>query len=71
MEGATVKSFEVPQSVLSDLQSSAVPESMARQFPNSPIQVDVTKAPDQFGLRPAQTDALRGAIIQGSGKTGL
>ena len=57
MPGATIKSFEVPQSVLTDLQSSAVPESMARQFPNSPIQVDVTKAADQFGLRLDQIPA--------------
>jgi hypothetical protein len=71
MPGAGVKSFEVPKSFLDELRSSAVPEALAKQNPGKPIIVDVTKAPDQFGLRPEQIEALKKAIIQGSGKTGF
>jgi filamentous hemagglutinin len=68
MKGATMKSFQVPTSFVDELAASAVPESMARQFPNAPLVVDVTKAANQFGLRPAQIEALKRAIIQGSGR---
>jgi hypothetical protein len=68
MPSAQMKSFEVPQSFLNDLRASAVPESMAKQFPGRPLLVDPTKAADQFGLRPDQIEALRQAIIQGSGR---
>ncbi len=71
LPGATVKQFEVPQSVLDDLRASAVPQSAARQFPNRPIIADPTKAPDQFGLRPEQIEALRPQIIQGTGREGF
>lgn len=37
------------------------------QFPNSPLIADPTKAPDQYGLRPAQIDSLRQSIIPGTG----
>jgi filamentous hemagglutinin len=70
MPGATVRSFEVPRSFLEDLRTAAVPERLARQFPDRPIVVDVTKAPNQFGLRPEQVDELRRAIIQGTGREG-
>ena len=69
MPGAQMKSFQVPQSFVTDLQQASVPESMAKQFPTSPILVDATKAPNQFGLRPEQIQALQNAIIQGTGKT--
>ncbi|MBI2685207.1 MAG: RHS repeat protein [Acidobacteria bacterium] len=68
-DAAQIKSFEVPTSFLQDLRKSAVPESLARQNPNAPIRVDATKAPDQFGLRPAQIEALRKVIVPGSGRT--
>jgi hypothetical protein len=71
LPGAEVKSFEVPKSFVDELRSSAVPEALAKQNPGKPIIVDVTKAPDQFGLRPEQIEALKKAIIQGSGKTGF
>jgi RHS repeat-associated protein len=71
MEGATVKSFEIPKSFLDDLRAAAVPESLARQFPESPFVVDITKAADQFGLRVPQIKQLRDVIIQGSGKEGF
>lgn len=68
MPGAQMKSFQVTQSFVADLQQAAVPESMAKQFPGSPLLVDPTKAPNQFGLRPEQIKALQNSIIQGSGK---
>ena len=67
LPGAKIKSFEVPKSFLDDLRAAAVPERMARQFPNRPIIVDPTKAADQFGLRAEQIKALQKAIIQGTG----
>ena len=55
-----IKTFQVPTSYVDELRGAAVPESMARQFPGSPIAVDVNRAPDQFGLRAAQlTPVLR------------
>jgi hypothetical protein len=68
MPGAAVKSFEVPQSFLTDLRNAAVTRAEVRDHPESPILVDVTKAKDQFGLRPDQIEALRKTIIQNSGK---
>jgi RHS repeat-associated protein len=65
---STIKSFQVPTSFVDDLAESAVPENLARQFPNSPLVVDVGKAANQFGLRPAQIEALQKAIIQGTGR---
>jgi len=71
LPGAEVKSFEVSKSFLEDIHRLSVPESKARLFPNRPIIVDTTKAPDQFGLRPEQFDALKQAIRQGTGKRGF
>jgi filamentous hemagglutinin len=71
MPGATVRSFEVPRSFVDELRAIAVPEIQARQFPGRPIIVDVTRAPDQFGLRAKQIEALRRAIIQGTGQQGF
>jgi filamentous hemagglutinin len=67
MEGAGFKSFVVPRSFLDELREAAVPESMAKQCPGSPIIVDPSKAPDQFGLRPPFSD-LEKSIMPGSGK---
>lgn len=69
MNGAQMKSFDVASEFLAELRASAVPESMARQFPGRAILVDTTKAADQFGLREEQIKALQQAIIQGTGKT--
>ena len=71
MPGATVKSFEVPQSVLTELQEAGVPESLARQFPDRPIIVDPTKAPNQFGLRENMLDWFQQQIMVGSGREGF
>lgn len=66
-EGTVIKSFQVPSSYVDELRGSAVPESLARQFPDSPFVVDVSKAADQFGLRAANFGELLGNIIPGSG----
>ena len=71
LPGATVKSFEVPRSFLDDLRASAIDEDLAKILPNRPFRVDITKAPDQFGLRSEQIEALRRAIIQGTGQEGF
>jgi filamentous hemagglutinin len=68
MPGVEIKSFEVQSSFLEKLRSTAIPESFAKQFPNKPIIVDITKAPDQFGLRLEQILELNKKIIQGTGR---
>lgn len=68
MEDATVKSFQVPTSYLHKLQSTAVPEAIARQFPFAPLVVDVSKGANQFGLRPSHVEELKKMIVAGSGK---
>lgn len=68
MEGATVKTFEVPRSVLNDLRNNAVSESEVKLYPNKPIVADPTKAPDQYGIRLDQIKDLQDKIIQGTGK---
>jgi filamentous hemagglutinin len=70
MPEAATKSFEVPQSFLTELQQAAVPESMASKFPGRPIIVDTTKAPNQSGLRPEQIENLKKNIVPGTGKVG-
>ena len=67
LDDAAIKSFDVPADFLDQIRSSAVPEQLAREFPNAPIAVDITKAADQYGLRPEQIEQLIAAIIQGSG----
>jgi filamentous hemagglutinin len=67
MEGATIKSFDVQFEFLEYLRGAAVPEQFSRQFPNAPLVVDVTKAADQYGLRPEQIENLLDYIIQGTG----
>ena len=68
LQGASIKSFRVPKSYLQRLRQNAVPESEASAYPDKPIEVDVTKAPDQYGLREDQLDELVSEIIQGSGE---
>jgi hypothetical protein len=69
---STIKSFEVPDSYLDELRSTAVPERLSRKNRdnrNKPIVVDIKQAPDQYGLRTKeQIDQLRNVIIQGTGK---
>jgi hypothetical protein len=68
LPGAQIKSFEVSRQFLDELRATAVTQRTAAQFPDRPQIVDVTKAPDQFGLRPEQVTALREAIIPGTGR---
>ena len=67
MEGAVIKSFEVPTSYVARLRGMAVPESGAKQFPGSPL-ISRDPYPDQFGLRAQQFDELLQNIIPGSGR---
>jgi RHS repeat-associated protein len=62
------KTFDVRNRFVNELRQQAVLESEVRQFPTMPIRVDVTKAPDQFGLRANQFESLNNAIIPGSGR---
>ncbi|NTY88836.1 hypothetical protein FCH33_18855 [Serratia fonticola] len=70
MDGATIKTFEVPHSVLDDLRNTAVKESVARLPENKgkPVIADPTKAKDQYGIRPEKQKELQDKIIQGTGK---
>ncbi|WP_261442163.1 VENN motif pre-toxin domain-containing protein [Serratia grimesii] len=70
MDGATIKTFEVPHSVLDDLRNTAVKESVARLPENKgkPVIADPTKAKDQYGIRPEKLKELQDKIIQGTGK---
>ncbi len=63
-----MKAFEVPKSFVDDLRMSSVPEGLAKKYPDSPLRVDITKAPDQYGLRPPQIEKLKKEILQGTGR---
>jgi len=67
LPGATVKSFEVSQEFLDELRRTAVPESLKKQFPHAPLEVD-RKFDDQYGLRPSHVDHLKKHIVPGSGQ---
>lgn len=70
MDGATIKTFEVPHSVLDDLRKTVVKESVARLPENKgkPVIADPTKAKNQYGIRPKKLKDLQDKIIQGTGK---
>lgn len=70
MDGAAIKTFEVPHSVLDDLRNTAVKESVARLPENKgkPVMADPTKAKDQYGIRPEKLEELKDKIIQGTGR---
>ena len=70
MDGAAIKTFEVPHSVLDDLRNTAVKESVARLPENKgkPVIADPTKAKDQYGIRPEKLEELKDKIIQGTGR---
>ena len=73
MEGATIKTFEVPTSVLNDLRNSAVKENVARLPENKgkPVIADPTKADDQYGIRPEKLKDLQDKIIRGQEKMSI
>ena len=62
-----VRTFQVPLKYAEDIQRSAVPQNKVKDFFNSPEIADPPH-PGQFGLRQQQIEALRKAIIQGTGK---
>ncbi|MBI3306632.1 MAG: hypothetical protein HYZ84_02340, partial [Candidatus Omnitrophica bacterium] len=66
--GAEVKEFYVPKKFLEKIQRDAVPEIDARLFPKRPIQVDTTKAPNQFGIPKEYFEELLDEIIKKSGR---
>lgn len=70
MDSTQIKSFQVDRSFFESIKKEAVPENLARQFPDRPIVVDTSKAANQFGLRPAQFRDLIDSILPGSGKNG-
>ena len=71
-----IKAFDVPESVVKDIQNQAVPQRQARNFPDAP-QIDdpsVSKAlgmnkEDVLGLRGPQIEALEKNAIPGTGRT--
>jgi hypothetical protein len=62
-----LKTFLVKRSFLDELRDAAVEQRFSRMFPDRPHLVDPAFA-DQYGLRPAQFDSLRRAILQGTGE---
>ncbi|WP_372487784.1 RHS repeat domain-containing protein [Streptomyces guryensis] len=59
--------FEVDREYLNYLRNNAVPERMARRYPDGPLVVD-RKYSDQYGLRPEQTKMLFDNIIPGTAR---
>ncbi|MGW7386752.1 RHS repeat-associated core domain-containing protein [Streptomyces sp. NPDC054794] len=57
--------FQVDREYLNYLRNNAVPERMARKYPDSPLVVD-RKYSDQYGLRPEQTKMMFDYIIPGT-----
>lgn len=68
MKDVSIKSFQVPQSYFEEIKSQVVPESDASLYADRPIEVDTTKAENQFELRPDQIKALEQEIIENSGE---
>ena len=66
-----IKKFDVPTAYVDSLRQRAVPEDLAKLLPGRPLVVDVTKARDQFGLRPEHLPELMRNIIPGSGRVGM
>jgi len=68
----SIKSFDVLESVMNQIQASAVPMHKRRFDKDQPVIADPTKNSkeglDQFGLPPKQIEKLREAIIPYSGK---
>jgi hypothetical protein len=63
-----IKTFKVPSTYVDRLRNTAVPEALAGVRRDAPIAVDLSKAPDQFGLQTrSQIDDLLDNIIPGSG----
>lgn len=68
---SVLKSFKVEKEFLEDLRRRAIPEGIRGDSPEimlKPIRVDITKAPDQFGLTEGDIRELRRFIVQGTGR---
>src|SRR5262249_33964156 len=50
LDTAVIKVCRVPQSFLERVRATAVPQSMAKSYPNSPLS-SPDPAPDQFAIR--------------------
>jgi hypothetical protein len=64
-----LKSFEVDGQYVLKLRQDAVPERLARQYPDRPI-VSRDPFPDQFAVPKNYFDDLMNSITKGSGKRG-
>ncbi|MFE4819906.1 hypothetical protein ACFVW1_10340 [Streptomyces olivochromogenes] len=69
-EGTVIKSFQVESEFLDWLRANAVPESMAKDFPESPLLVDKNKAVDQYMLRSEHIKMMFDYMVPGSGEVG-
>jgi len=65
-----IKSFDVDAEFLDRLRRIAVAEEDTRRLGSLTFRCDVSRAPDQYGLRRAQIDELIPHIVPGSGRAG-
>jgi len=65
-EGASLVRFELRPEFVEKLQASAVRQELGRLNPNLPQRVDVTVAPDQFGIPANMFDELLENVVPGS-----
>ncbi|HEY4875430.1 MAG TPA: hypothetical protein VIH86_07645 [Puia sp.] len=66
--GASIVSFEIPQSLAEEIKNNAVPQSQGKAFPDRPQIDDPTKSKSAFGLPKKYIEKLRDQAIKGSGK---
>ena len=64
----TVKQFSVSRRFVDDLKRFSVRESQKREFPDRPLQVDISRTNSSYGLRSDHIEVLRNRIIQGTGR---
>lgn len=65
---AHLVAFRVRKAQIRELRSRAVDQSLSKQFPHAPHRVDVTQAPDQFGLWRHDFRELQKHILAGTGR---
>lgn len=68
MPGASMKTFRVRREALEDLRARAADEVDGKVDLSRPLRVDVSRAPDQFGLRRGHVRELREHVVPGSGR---
>lgn len=69
LPGAELKSFEVDGNFVLKLRQNAIPERLARQYPDLPI-ISRDPFPDQFALPKNYFDEFLNSINQGTGRRG-